>query len=436
MADWIAETFTSNIGWEHLETLVDVDTRMAGSDGERHAAEATRGVLADIGARNVRLESFDLQGWSRGSSSIHAGETTQDCIALPRSCSGDVEGDLIDLKYGLPLDFDRDLNGTIVLASSDIPDWYDRYIHRREKYYRAVEAGAEAFIYVNHIEGCLPPTGSVGTEDAPIGDIPAVGVSKEVGARLARRFEGDEIGVSVNAEIYDGTSQNIHADLGPDTKDCILLTSHVDAHDIAEGAADNGAGTAMVVEIARALAQREGELSTRVHCLVYGSEEVGLIGSQHDAENRDHDNIKAIVNNDGVVRNRTLRCHAHGFDELVDAAQRVGSRMGHPMDIPPDLSPHSDHWSYVMWGVPGYHICADTGDIGRGWGHTHADTLDKLAKRDLREQAILLTELIVELAKNETTIAHRPAAQIAEQLEAENHAEGMKAIGDWPFDKG
>jgi Zn-dependent M28 family amino/carboxypeptidase len=436
MTDWISETFTSDVGWEHLETLVDINTRMAGSDGERRAAEATQEALTDVGARNVRLESFELQGWSRGSASIHAGETEQDCIALPRSCKGDVNGKLIDIKYGLPSDFDRSLNGAIVLASSDMPNWYDRYIHRREKYYRAVEAGAVGFIYVNHVEGCLPPTGSVGTEDAPIGDIPAVGVSKEVGARLARRFEGDRIRVRVNAEAYDGTSQNIHADLGPDTKNCVLLTSHIDAHDIAEGAADNGAGTAIVVEVARALAQRENELDTRIHCLIYGAEEVGLVGSQYDASNRDHDNIKAIVNNDGVVRNRTLQCHTHGFDELSNAAQRVSSRMDHPINVSPDLNPHSDHWPYVMWGVPGYHVRTDTGDVGRGWGHTHADTLDKLAKRDLREQAILLTELVIELAKNETTIVHRPASEIVKQLEAENLAEGMRVIGDWPFKDG
>lgn len=83
MTGWIGETFTSDVGWEHLETLVDIDTRMAGSDGERRAAEATRDVLAAVGARNTRLETFDLQGWSRGSASIDAGDTTQDCIALP-----------------------------------------------------------------------------------------------------------------------------------------------------------------------------------------------------------------------------------------------------------------------------------------------------------------------------------------------------------------
>lgn len=279
-----------------------------------------------------------------------------------------------------------------------------------------------------------PPTGSVGTEAAPIGEIPAVGVSKEVGKRLSRRFEGEAVTVSTDVDTFETTSQNIHADIGPDTDRSVLLTSHVDAHDIGEGAADNGAGTALVVEAARALTNRESALDTRVHLLVYGAEEVGLVGSQYDADHRAHDSIKAIVNNDGVVRNRTLTCHTHGFDDLSEAATRVADRMDHPLKTPPELNPHSDHWPYVMWGVPGYHVRADTGDVGRGWGHTHADTLDKLSVRDLREQTILVTELVVELARTETTVSHRQPSEIAAQLERENRAEGMRVIGDWPYE--
>jgi Iap family predicted aminopeptidase len=225
MTDWIGETFTSSAGWNHLETLVDVGNRMAGSEGERHAAEATRDALEAAGARDARLEAFDIQGWTRGDSSIRAGDTDQESIALPRSPTGEATGELVDLGYGLPEDFDRDLEGKIVMAASNVPDWYDRFLHRREKYYHAVEAGAAAFVFRNHVEGCLAPTGSVGTEADPIGDIPAVGASKEVGARLARRWEGEDVTVEVDAEIEDATSQNVHADLGPDTEEAVLLTT-------------------------------------------------------------------------------------------------------------------------------------------------------------------------------------------------------------------
>lgn len=436
---WIGDLFTSDIGWTHLEELVDIGNRMAGSEGERTAAVTTRDALADAGCRNVRLESFGIQGWQRGESSVIAAETDTeldcDCIALPRSPSTTATGRLVDLGYGLPTDFEAaDLEGAIVLVRSDVPSYVDRYIHRREKYYRAVEAGAAAFVYRNHVEGCLPPTGSVGTEAAPIGEIPAVGVSAEGGARLARRFEEAELSVAVTAEIGEATSQNVHAECGPDTDDRVLITSHVDAHDIAEGAVDNAAGTAMVVELAHALVAREDALDTRVEFIAYGAEEVGLVGSSHHAETTTHKDIVAILNNDGVVGARTLSLSTHGFGALEAAADRIADQFGHPIETVPRLSPHSDHWPFSMWGVPAYHARSTSDSVGRGWGHTHADTVEKLERRTFREQAILLGSLAVELAADRFEVTHKTPAAVAATLEDEGLAAGMKYTDDWPYD--
>ncbi|NKE35968.1 M28 family peptidase [Natronococcus sp. JC468] len=435
MSAWIGDLFTSDVGWTHLEDLVDISNRMAGSPGEREAAELTRDALEAAGAENARLVPFEIQGWTRGGSSIAAGETVQDCIALPRSPADSVEAPLVDLGYGLPEDFEAaDLEGKIVTVRSDIPSYADRYVHRREKYYRAVEGGAVGFVYRNHVEGCLPPTGSVGTAEDPIGEIPAVGVSSEVGARLVRRFEGEPITVSVEAEIGDAESQNVHAELGPDTEERVLVTSHVDAHDIAEGALDNGAGTAMVVELANALADREDALETRVEFVAYGAEEVGLVGSGYHAETADLGTIAAIVNNDGVVGDRTLEFTTHGFDGLADAVEAVADRYDHPVETVPRLGPHSDHWPFVQRGVPGYHVKSTSDEVGRGWGHTFADTLEKLEVRNLREQAILLTDLVVDLTSEDRSVERRSPEAIADDLEAQDLAAGMKVTGDWPYD--
>ncbi len=451
MVRWIGDVFTSDVGWNHLETLVDIGNRLAGTEGERRAAEATREALESVGTRNARLDPFEIQGWTREGSSLEAGEERLECLALPRSPSGTVSGELVDLGYGLPEEYEqRDLEGAVVLVRSDVPDYYDRYLHRREKYYHAVENGAVGFVYRNHVEGCLPPTGSVGsaerrsansrtesngTDEDPIGEIPAVGVSSEVGARLSRRFEGEAVELTVEAEIHEAESANVHAELGPDTDERVLVTSHVDAHDISEGAMDNGAGTATVVEIANALASREDDLETRVEFVVYGAEEVGLVGSSHHAERADHGTITAIVNNDGVVADRTLSLSTHGFDGLETAAEAVADRYDHPIEIVPRLSPHSDHWPFVAHGVPGYHVSSTSDSAGRGWGHTSADTLDKLEKRDLRESAILLSALVVSLARADVTVEHRPESAIVEDLEAEDLAEGMRVTGDWPYDE-
>jgi len=438
MTDWIGDTFTSDVGWSHLEALVDVGSRMAGTDGERAGLELTRDAFADAGARDARIEEFDIQGWERGDSAVRAGDEPvaagmNACIALPRSPSGEATGEFVDLGYGVPEDFEADLDGTVVMVSSDTPDSVDRFVHRREKYYHAVEAGAAAFVFANHVEGTLPPTGSVGTADAPVGEIPAVGVSKEAGARLARRHEGDELTVAVDCETPDATSGNAVAELGPDTDEYLVVSSHVDAHDISQGAMDNGAGTATIVEVANALAAREDELDRRVRFVAFGAEEVGLVGSSLYAEAVDPERVAAVVNVDSNVFGRTLKLDHHGFDALEAAAERVSDRFDHPISLGAELVPHSDHWPFVERGIPGYMVSGETEGRGRGWGHTGADTLDKLESRNLREQAILLTELVAELADESVTAARRDRDELAAALEREGKATGMKITGDWPF---
>ena len=434
MTDWIREAFTNSIGLELHEQLVDIGNRFAGSQGERRGAEAVRNALTKAGAHNAHLSEFDIQGWTRGSSEVTAGGESFDCIALPRSPSGNIERDLVDLGYGLPRDFENtDIENKAVIVDTNVPEWYDRFIHRREKYYYAVEHGASAFLFRNHVEGCLPPTGSIGTPDEPIGTIPAVGVSKEAGSRISRRFEGDPISVTVEADIHDATSQNIHAVIGPETKEEVLVTSHVDAHDIAEGALDNGAGTAIAVQTAVALAQRKADLETRIRFVVFGSEEVGLVGSSHFTDTRDLDTVKAVLNNDGSGRARDLQIVTHHFSSFSTAASRVQDRLDSPIHVDPRLRPHSDHWPFVQQGVPGAQLRSVTDDQGRGWGHTEADTYDKIDSRNIRMHAILVADLAVELAREDTKVTHKAPTELVERLESENHAKGMKIIGDWTY---
>lgn len=434
MTGWISKTFTSDVGPSLHEDLVDINNRLAGSDGERRGAERTRDTLEAVGARDAHLTEYDIQGWVRGSSEVVAGNESIDCVSLPRSPSGTVEADLLDLGYGLPEDFeDAPIEGKAVVVDTDVPDWYNRFIHRREKYYYAVEGGAAAFLFRNHVEGCLPPTGSVGTKDAPIGDIPAVGLSKESGTRLARLFEGDSVTVSVEADICKATSQNVQAVLGPETNQEVLVTSHIDAHDIAEGALDNGAGTAVLAQTAAALAARGNSLDTKIRFVAFGSEEVGLDGSSHFAETHDLSQVKAVVNNDGSGRARDLRLTTHHFQELAEAANRVADRFDHPIDVVPRLGPHSDHWPFVQRGVPGTQLRSVTGTQGRGWGHTEADTYDKIDNRDIRTHAILVTDLVAEIAREDISIQNMRESEISRHLETENLAKGMKVIGDWPY---
>jgi Zn-dependent M28 family amino/carboxypeptidase len=439
----VGDAYTSDHAWHLLEDLVDVDNRMAGQAGEHEAAARLVDAFEDVGLRGAGTAEFDIPGWWRGASGLtvevdgrsHEFDADYQSIALPGSPSGDVTAELVDVGDGLPEEFAAaDLAGKLVVASSRTPDDFGRWIHRSEKYGAAVEAGAAGFVFRNHVEGCLPPTGSIG-DDGP-GSIPAVGVSKEVGARLVRYCEGGpvEARLAVDCRNEPTTSPNVEGVLGPDTEEAVLITGHVDAHDIAEGANDNGVGSVLVAEVGRLLAQVEDELETQVRCVVFGSEEVGLYGAYHYAETHAPEEIKCVVNVDGAGYSRNLDVYTHGFDALGEAFEEASDELGVPIQVNDAIRPHSDHWPFVQRGMPGAQARSTSGSSGRGWGHTHADTLDKLDVRDLRELAVGLATAVAKLAEADRAVEHTTVEAVRDATVEQGFEEGMRNAGSWPFD--
>ena len=408
----VGEAYQNSVAWETLEALVDVAPRMAGHDGERAGAEILAETFERVGLRDVTRKEFDIPGWWRGTASVElpALASTYDqshqVIGLPGTPEGAVPAELVDVGYGTPAEYENaDIEGKLVLARGGSPEDYDRWLHRREKYDAAVDGGAAGFIYRGRVDGSLPPTGDIGDEDGEA-PIPAVGVSAELGARLSRHADDEtvEARLAVDCRSASATSVNVSGTVGPDTDERILLTAHHDAHDIAEGAKDNGVGCALVAEVGRLLGQVEDELETAVQCTTFGAEEVGLHGSKMLADSTELDSIAAVVNLDAIGNSRDLTVATHGFEELGDAFETVSETLDTPVEVTDDVEPHSDHWPFVQRGVPGVMAHTMGGSGARGWGHTHADTLDKLDRRDLRDLAVPLAAGVLELADADRSI--------------------------------
>ncbi|PSQ17550.1 peptidase M28 [Halobacteriales archaeon QS_8_69_26] len=443
----LGDAYASDRGWSLLEDLVDVGNRMAGQEGERAAARRVADAFEDAGCREVRIDEFPIPGWWRGESSLTVRSPVErsyradhEVIALPGTPAGEVEAELVDVGHGTDEEFEAaDLEGAVAMASSDAPD-ADRWIHRMEKYAAAAEAGAVGFVFRNHVEGALPPTGEVGYHERP-GPIPAVGVSKELGSRLARwadeagtGSDGPSVTLSVDCRNDPATSRNVEAVVGPDTDEEVLVTAHVDAHDIAEGANDNGAGCAIVAEAGRLLVRAEGELDTRVRLVTFGAEEIGLYGAYHWADSHDLDDVRAVLNVDGACNSRDLRVGHQGFESLGAAFESVTDELGAPLSTSDTVSPHGDQWAFVEEGVPAAFVSTVSGESGRGWGHTHADTLDKLDVRDLRAVAIQVACAAVAVADEDRTLERRTREAIREEL-SEGYVRELKVGGRWHYDE-
>ncbi|MDY6818344.1 MAG: M28 family metallopeptidase [Halobacteriales archaeon] len=437
----VGDAYTSDFSWNLLEELVEIENRMAGQEGEHAGAELLRDTFEELGFRDVEIEEFEIPGWWRGSSSLTLPDrgksysAQHQLIALPGTSAGDVAAELVDVGYGIPEEIGEEVDGKVAMARSDTPDDYDRWHHRMEKYSAAANNGAVGFIFRNHVDGNLPPTGEVGYHNRP-GPIPAVGASKELGARLARYCEdgNPDVELSVDCRNEPTTSPNTMGVIGPDTDEEVLVTAHVDAHDIVEGASDNGVGSVLVPEIGRLLKQVEDELDTKVRLMPFGSEEIGLWGAYHFADTRDLENVKCVVNIDGAGPSREAKIRrTNSFDSVEPAFERAADRLGVPLGIERGVSPHGDSWPFAEQGVPAVTVGSGTEESGRGWGHTHADTLDKLDPRDLRAITVVFAEAVLELADDDTELERKTPEDIRDRLD-ESYVTEMKAGGRWRYD--
>jgi Zn-dependent M28 family amino/carboxypeptidase len=448
----VGAAHASTHAWEVLERLVDVGSRMAGSAGEARGASILADDFVESGLRDVETTEFEIPGWTRGSSALavtgpvdRAFEAPHELVALPGTPAGTVGAEVVDVGYALPPDLERaDVEGTLALATASTgdPEGYHRPLHRTEKYRRVADAGAAGLLFYGGPAGCLPPTGWAVFErrDATPGPIPAVGVSREVGARLARWAARDAVGarLAVDCGNAPATSRNVEAVVGPETEEEVLVTAHVDAHDLGDGARDDGAGCALVAEVGRLLAAVSGDLDARVRLVGFGSEEAGLYGAAHWAATHDLSRVKCVCNLDGIGDSRDLRVSTHGFEPLREAFAAVAAAADVPVALDDRANVFADGWAFSRRGVPtaacgSVHAASSRRwGLDRLWSHTHADTLDKLDPRDLRDLAGPLAAAVVRLADASVEIPHAEPDAVREAVPSASEEE-MRTTGRWPW---
>jgi Zn-dependent M28 family amino/carboxypeptidase len=432
--DALGRAWQADAPHDLLADLAELPERMAGHPGEARAAELVAEALAAAGVHDVETTAFPVRRWDRGDAELAVVEPVErsfETLAMPYCPPGDVETELVDVGYGTPGEIaEADVAGNVVVASTTTPADHGRFVHRMETFGHAAAAGAAGFVFANHEAGQLPPTGSL-RFDAEAA-VPGVGVSEETGDWLRRYAdEGARVRLRVDAATRDGESQNVVGTLGPATDEAVLVLAHYDAHDVAEGALDNGAGVATVLGAADVLA--DADLDCRVRVAAVGSEEVGLLGSGALAERLDPEAVRAVVNVDGAGRARDLRALTHTSETLADLAADVCEAAGQPVHVEAEPHPYSDHWPFLRRGVPALQLHSqppDGGERGRGWGHTRADTLDKVDPRDLRTHAMLTALLVEELSGAE--VPRIDGDDLREAMVEADLEAGMQAAEIWP----
>jgi len=433
------DIYTSSEAMENLSVLCDdFGSRFGGTEGERQAAEFIMAKFKEYGLKDIHLEPIEYLGWIRGNAVLEIIEPIQktiDCITLPHSPPVAMEGIICDLGDGAPDDFERradEIKGNILMVSSEMyPDKTKRWVHRGEKFGRSLLASASGFIFVNHYPGYGPATGGIGDKGkgAPI---PGISINKEDGAfiqRLAKRKGTVKIRLTTTDELKPMTSWNVVGDLPGDKhpEEIVLIGSHYDGHDISQGAGDPASGVAAVMEAARILAKYAAPLPRTLRFVLWGIEEIGLIGSKAYVKEHKDDlkHIRFYLNMDAAGMVDPKDINLHEWPGLQATFDHYRDEMALDFLVGQTFHGASDHFPFLLEGVA-------TGGIesvrktrsGRGYGHTRYDTLDKVTQTSLRDAAAMAARLVLRVAMDEEwPVSMREKEAVAKLLDSPPHSE-------------
>ena len=445
----IGDALTSDETYRNVVALCDdIGIRFGGSEGEHRAAGFLQGKMEEYGLVDVRVEEFAYTGWRRGPASLQVVEPFRQAvtvIGLPYTPSADLTGEVVSVDQGEPEDFARltgQLAGKIVLCLAETtPPPGKKSSHRREKYLRAVEAGAVAFLYVSQNAGQQLVTGSLAA--AHPAEIPGVAVSMEDGANLLRALRKGPVRtrLEVESSFPSVVSHNVLGDVPGRGSRHILAGAHYDSHDIAVGAMDNASGTAIALEVGRLLAPYKGRLGATVRIACFAGEEVGLLGSWEYTRRyaASLEDLAFVLNLDSTARGRpgSETLQLMGGVDLTDYFAGMASAMKYPLKVESRGSAYSDHFPFVVSGIPtGSLVCSERSAnlVGRGWGHTASDTVDKVEQLPLQLSAMLAARILLRIAEDGEWPGRRASEEeVRELLDREGLTEYLRRTGRFPF---
>src|SRR5712692_8408114 len=442
----------------NLEYLSDtVGPRLTGSPQLKQANEWTRDVFAKYGLTNAHLEPWTMErSWTRGRASARIVSPTEYPLTIASagwspSTPGAITGPVVYFDAKEKKDFDKfhgKLKGAVVIyqeaaslsppkpddpraqmsrpmqqppprvGEPPVEDPYEAFLQaakERTEFWKQ-EGVAAVLRDSNKPHGLLNMT-DVSLARYDIGAIPTAFVTGE-GYRMIFRMLERHLPVQVEMEMTNAIGDkpmevyNTVADLRGSEKpdEIVILGAHLDSWDLGTGSTDNGTGSMVVLEAARALTKLNLKPKRTIRFVLFSGEEQGLYGSQEYVKTHKNELDKVsgvLVHDTGTGRVLTLGLHDNYQDrELVD---QVLAPLPDLSLLEPRMARSfgTDHLSFDEVGVPGFFCIQDRAEYNLTH-HSQSDTFDKVWKDDLNQGAEVLAAWAYNTAQLPGMLPRRP----------------------------
>jgi hypothetical protein len=263
--------------------------------------------------------------------------------------------------------------------------------------------------------------------------------------RLLAKKVTVEVEVNVQTQFYDDDDKGYDTlaeipGVDPKLKEqLVMLGGHLDSWHGGEGATDNGAGSAMVMEAVRLLTKLHVQPRRTVRVALWSGEEEGLLGSRGYVKNhfggrpepppsRD-DNTPAFMrpprgplelkpeqklvsayfnldNGTGKVRGVYLQ-----GNELVSAMFQKWMEPFRDLGMTTLTMRNTggtDHLSFDAVGIPGFQFIQDPMDYDTLTHHSNLDVYEHIRAEDLKQAAVIMACFVYNAAMLDEMLARKP----------------------------
>ncbi len=432
-----------NIALDYVTQLTTrFGPRPAGSKSEQDAAAWAADYMRAQGFQNVRIEQFPLVGWERGEESgsiVGARPQRLVLAALGHSpgTNGVIEAEVVrfDSLEALNAAPAGSLTGKIAYVDAgqmvrmqDGSGYGPLTRIRGAGPAAAAAKGAVAFIMrsVGSDEHRMPHTGTTRYVDGvvPLPGFALAAPDAETVSRLIAMGETVRLRLSSTAHTYQTVSQNVIGDIPGRSRpeEIIVLGSHMDSWDLGTGAIDDGAGGAITLGAAKAIAESGRRPARTIRVVLYGSEEVAQPTDTGNGGGAYLRGIGSAVEKHIIAGESDFGADRVYALQLPPGAQtsgfaRAAAQVLYPLGVlssaVPELHGGADVGPLAEAGVPVFGLSQD-GTRYFDLHHTADDTLDKIDPEQMSQNVAAWAALVWLIADSDVDFrAMRPATAAA-----------------------
>jgi hypothetical protein len=361
------------------------------------------------------------------------------------STSGKITALLVDAGNGSKSDFEKlgaRARGAIALVRSKpmltFEDLFAEYLAGPGMLKAAEASRVAAILFMSTRPRDLLYRHTI-TFDGTLISIPIAMVAREQGLRLARLLDkGEQPKILLEIDNRTGgpwKPQNVVAEIRGSEKpdEVVLLGAHLDSWDLGTGALDNGVNSALVVEVARAIAAGPRPKRT-VKFVLFTGEENGLVGSRGyvAAHHDEMDRYDAVLIHD-IGDGRIVGYFTDGRPDLHPGLSRVLDPVAGwgAAELNDEAILGTDNFDFLLEGVPNLIANQETARYLADY-HAESDTLDKVDMKQARRNAAIAAVAVSGIANATTRIGKRQSrAEIERVLVKSGIADQMKTYGLW-----